>query len=293
MKVSAVFKPLAPAWRISVGVFNGIFERNLDMIAAGVAFYALFAIFPALGAVIALWGYLSDPAVVEAQVGLLDGFIPDEAFTLLAGQVADLVAAHDATLGWASLLSTAAAIWSTRAGVGALLRGLNAAYRTSPRGGIWATVWALGMTLLLVVVSLLALGSIVIVPLLLAFIPLGSQTEIVLRVVRWALTIAIMLGMLGLVYRYGPNHPSGRPKWVTPGALVALALWALASAGFTIYLSNFGNYNEVYGSIGAVIALLMWFFISAFSVLLGAAVNSELRVKQETGGQPRGHPSRP
>ena len=250
-------------------------DRHLDLIAAGVAFYAMLAVFPAVAAVIALWGFVSDPRVVEEQLGLLQGVIPPEAFALLAGQVRALIATNDSALGLTTALSTGAAIWSARAGVGALLRGLNAIYGIERRGGFLHAVTALGFTGALVAVALLTLASLVGVPVVLAYLPLGAWTELALTLLRWGVALSVMLLGLGVVYRYGPNRPH-RPPWISVGAVVALGLWAVASLGLTLYLRNFGSYNEVYGSIGAVIALLMWFFISAYAVLLGAAVNAQV-----------------
>lgn len=267
---------LTPMWRIAAGVLRAVSARNLDLISAGVAFYAMLAIFPAVAALIALWGFLSDPAVIEAQVATLDGFIPEEAYGVLSRQVSALVQTNTSTLGWATLISTSAALWSTRTGVGALLRGLNAAFGTEPRAGFGHTIWAIVMTVTLICVALFALASIVVAPVALSFFQLGAQTDVALRFVRWSVTILVILGVLGLMYRHGPNHTGPRPAWISAGAILAIVIWAAGSAGFTLYLGNFGNYNEVYGSIGAVIALLMWFFLSAYCVLIGAALNAEI-----------------
>lgn len=275
MDFRRILKPLMPVWRIGNGVSEAISERNLDLIAAGVAFYAMFAIFPAVAAIIALWGFLANPDIVEEQLLLLRAFVPDDGYSVLQRQVDRLVIANDSTLGWATLISTGVALWSTRAGVGALTRGLNAAYGTIPRYGVWGIAWSVFMTGALVMVALLALASIVVLPVVLNLFPQGRFTEAVLTVAQWTLTGSVSLGTLGLLYRYGPNHRGRRPRWLSLGAVLAMVIWAVASVGFSYYLSNWGSYNEVYGSIGAIIALLMWFFISAFSILLGAAVNAE------------------
>jgi len=277
MQLLGRFKRLRFAGRIAAGVFAAIGDRNLDLISAGVAFWSMLAIFPAVAAVIALWGFLADPDAIQWQLDALRTFVPEDAYHLLSRQVKILILTTNSTLGWATVISTGAALWSTRAGVGALIRGLNAAYGTRPRSGIWSTVWALVMTVALLAVTLFSMASVLVAPVVLALLPLGSLTASALTAVRWLLTVAVVLGTLGLIYRYGPNHQGARrPGWISPGAVLALAIWAVASAGFTLYLANFGNYNEVYGSIGAVIALLMWFFISAFTVLLGAACNAEI-----------------
>ena len=251
-------------------------ERNLDLIAAGVAFYAMLAVFPAVAAVIALWGFWSDPVIVENQLDLLRRFIPAEAFLLLRGQVDALVRANSSTLGWTTIISIGAALWATRAGVAALIRGVNTVYGTRPRTGFWHWVAAIAMTFALIAIALTALISVVVVPVALVFLPLGPATGFALSAARWVLVVIVFLTGLGLLYRYGPNVETSRPAWVSPGAVFALVIWAAASVGFSVYLSNFGTYNQIYGSIGAVIALLMWFFISAYAVLLGAVLNAEI-----------------
>ncbi|WP_394198879.1 YihY/virulence factor BrkB family protein [Litoreibacter albidus] len=252
--------------------------RNLSLISAGVAFYAMLAIFPALAALIALWGVFSDPVFIDDQLTLLQRFVPGDAFRLFEAQVDALINANDSTLGYTTLVSIGAALWSTRAGVSALIRGLNAVYSAPHRTGVRRTYAALLLTVCLIAMSLVALTGIVIFPIVLAFLPLGEFAERTFEALRWVLvTTAVVLG-LGMIYRFGPNHKTAHLKtgWVSPGALVALVIWGAASWAFSLYLANFGKYNEVYGSIGAVIALLMWFYISAWVVLLGATLNCEL-----------------
>ncbi|WP_108485201.1 YihY/virulence factor BrkB family protein [Oceaniglobus ichthyenteri] len=274
-------------WRASLAVFNGMHELNLGLIAAGVAFYAMLAIFPAVAAVIALWGIVSDPAIVEAQLSLLVEFMPPEAFVILDDQVNRLVSGNSSALGWATVISTVAALWSTRAGVAALIRGLNAIYRIPNRTSLRQILVAFGMTLALVGVSLVALASVVIVPILLVLLPLGPLTQLALSSVSWLIALSVVLMGLSLIYRFGPNRRGHRPRWFTPGAVVAMLIWAAASYGFSYYLANFGKYNEIYGTLGAVIALLMWLYLSAYVVLLGGFLNAELdRAKRALSDQP-------
>ena len=258
-------------------------SRHLDLIAAGVAFYAMFAIFPAVAAVVALWGFFADPGVIEAQLELLARLVPAEAYALLEGQVRALIAANDSTLGWTSLVSMLVALWATRAGMVALTRGINAVYGIPHRGGLRRNVVATLLTVAMIAISLLALAAIVAFPIAIALMPEGSVPGALLSVLRWILVIAVMLFGLGLIYRYGPNRPRAHGSWVSRGAIFALAVWGAASWAFSTYLANFGAYNEVYGSIGAVVALLMWFFIGAYAVLLGAAINAEIE-RRRAGG---------
>jgi membrane protein len=252
-------------------------ERNLSLIAAGVAFYAMLALFPALAAVIAIWGFFSDPQFVYEQLVLLERFVPVDAFALIEAQVIALTSANESTLGWASIISTFVALWTARSGVAALIRGLNTVHRAPTRAGLRSMLTAIVLTLTLIVIAIVAMSTIIVFPVALAFLPVGTASVQLLEVLRWIIVICVVTFGLGVLYRYGPNTGSDRPSWITPGALAAVVIWGAVSAAFSIYLSNFGNYNEIYGSIGAVIALLMWFYISAWVVLLGGSLNAALK----------------
>ncbi|MEZ5911772.1 MAG: YihY/virulence factor BrkB family protein [Paracoccaceae bacterium] len=263
-----------------LGTARGALDRmdrmNLGLIAAGCAFFAMLSVFPALAAVIALFGFFADPGVIDTQMAILAEFLPDQAFALLNGQVRALIAANSSTLGWTTVLSLGFALWSARAGVSALTRGLNAIHRAPHRQGLHRVVSAYGLTLALVALALVALAAVVVVPLVLAFAPLGAIAVEALGWAQWALALFTVVSGIWLVYRLGPNVDRDRHSRIAPGLIVAVVLWVAVSLAFSAYLQNFGNYNRVYGSIGAVIALLMWFYISAYVVLLGAAVNAEL-----------------
>ena len=248
-------------------------ERNVGLIAAGIAFFALLAVFPGVAALVAFWGALSDPAMVETQLDLLREFLPDEAFDLLVGQVDRVVSTHERALGLTTFLSVGVTLWSARLGVGALIQGLNAVHGVPHRGGVGHTAIALVLTLGLIGVAMLALATVVVLPVVLAFLPLGGLTLWALRIANWAVVLVVVLGGVALVYRYGPNRRPRLP-WLTPGLWLAVALWAAASLGFARYMEGFGDYGAVYGSLGAVVALLMWFYISAYAVLLGASLNA-------------------
>lgn len=251
---------------------------RLPLVASGIAFFGLLALFPALALIIAIWSLFADPAVVEAQFEMARGFLPPEAYRLIDDQMARLVSADSATLGWATLLSLGAAIWSSRAGVAALMEGLNIAYRTQSRNPVRAFMSAVGITILLIAVAVAALLAVVITPIFLSFLPLGPSETAILSAMRWLVAIALIFFAVSVVLRYGPNRRHLRPEtpWLTPGLLLAVAVWAAISWLFSFYLSNFGRYNEVYGTLGAVIALLMWMWLSAMAVLAGALLNSEI-----------------
>ena len=266
-------------WQTLTHVFRLMDERNLSLIAAGVAFYGILAVFPGLAMVIALWGVIGDPGAVALEVAKFKAVLPQDVYKLIDTQLAALSEADGLTLGWTSLVSLLLALWSARAGVAALMRGLNAIYRLPNRQSLPHYARALFLTIALVAVSVVAIACVVLVPLILNFVPLGDWSSAGLEVARWAIALVVLMAGFSIIYRYGPNR-SGRPaKWVSPGAVFATLCWAAASSGFSYYLSNFGAYNEVYGSIGAVIAMLMWLFISAWLVLLGGALNAELELR--------------
>jgi membrane protein len=258
-------------------MWRAVSERNLGLIAAGVAFFAMLAVFPGIAAVIALWGFMSDPAVIEVQLQLLRDFLPEDAFALLSRQVYRLVATHDSTLGWASAVSIGVTLWSARLGVGALIQGLNAAHGTNNRGGLKHTVIALTLTFTLMGVTMVAMAAIVVLPIVLAFVPLGGFTALLVTVGKWIVSLSVVLLGMSLLLRYGPNRRP-RTAWISPGLALSATLWAAASVLFSWFMGNFGNYNEIYGSLAAVVALLIWFYISAYAVLLGAVLNAEIEI---------------
>jgi membrane protein len=260
------------------GIWNRISRADIGLIAAGVAFFGFLAIFPALAAVIAIWGYASDPVLVSEQLVRLQDFLPAEAYKLVADQVNALLATQDHKLGLASIISTLLAIWSARAGVSALIGGLNAIHGLPARTGLWHLLQALILTFVLVGLALAVLLLAVIVPLILNLLPLGPAETSALALANFGLSLLLVGFSLALAYRLGPNRDSKAtsPKLATKGLLLAIVLWAAVSRGLVFYLANFNSYNEVYGSIGAVVALLMWFYLSTYAVLLGAAVDAEL-----------------
>ncbi|WOI56018.1 YihY/virulence factor BrkB family protein [Palleronia sp. LCG004] len=266
-------------WRAIRGVVLGLNDNNLALISAGVAFYGMLAIFPTVAAIIAIWGFVANPVEVADQLDLLRGFLPNDAFSILETQVTSLINANSSTLGWTTIISLATALWSSRAGVAALIRGLNAIYGEKNRAGVRQIAAAFGVTFLLIGVALIALICVVILPIVLAILPLGPITVLLLASVRWLVAILVVVAALGVIYRFGPNRRWARTGWLTPGAIVAIVIWGLISYGFSYYIGNFGNYNRVYGALGAVIALLMWLYLSAFSVLLGASLNAELELR--------------
>lgn len=263
-------------WRILTAVWKTAGEKHLGLIAAGVAFFGMFGIFPGIAAVIAIFGLIADPVVIAEQLSLMQDIIPPDAYVLISSQVVRLVAAPADALGWATGVSILLAIWSCRAGVAALIGGLNAIAGQRMRNGLWQIVVALLLTFALVTLAIVALTVVVIVPILLAFIPVANSTAWLLEGIRWLIALGVLMLGLSLLYRFGPARIGSRGRWFTVGAFVVVVLWVAASMGLSFYLTNFASYNEVYGSIGAVIGLLLWLYVSAYLILLGAALNVEV-----------------
>ncbi|MBT9386368.1 YihY/virulence factor BrkB family protein [Pseudooceanicola sp. CBS1P-1] len=262
--------------RLLLAIGKQVGEINMALIAAGVAFYSMLALFPGIAAMISLWGLVSDPSVVVDELQLMQGIIPEQVYALVSDQVVKISSGSGSALGWTGIVSLSVAIWSARSGVASLMLGLNQIHGDPNRGSLKHYLTALLLTVALLGVGIVALGSVVIVPLVLKLVPLGMISSILIELVRWLAAVLALLMGLSLIYRYGPNSRGKRLKWATPGAGLAVTGWAIASFGFSLYLTNFANYNETYGSLGAAVAMLFWLYITAFLVLLGASLNVQL-----------------
>lgn len=260
-------------WQKGSAVLQTASEKHLGLIAAGVAFFGMFGIFPGLAAIIAIFGLMADPTVIAEQLTLMEDIIPADAFRLLQTQVNGLVNAPSQALGWASVVSILVALWSCRAAVGALIGGLNAIAGQEQRSGLRQVIVALLLTFALVFLAIVAVNVVIVLPIVMAVFQVPAGTAWLLEGLRWLVALGVLLAALGLLYRFGPVRIESRGRWVTVGALVVIVLWIAASAGLSFYLTNFASYNEVYGSIGAVIGMMLWLYVSAYLILLGAALN--------------------
>ncbi|MBO9431249.1 YihY/virulence factor BrkB family protein [Sulfitobacter sp. R18_1] len=271
----------APGWKdILLRVKDEIAADHVSLVAAGVAFYALLAIFPAVTALMALAGLVMEPAQVTAQLESLTNLIPEEAANIILDQAVAVTGSEETGLGWAFLIGLALALYSASKGVGSLMEGLNVAYdEDETRGFVSKLIWTLGLTLMLIGVLLLGLAATLAVPAVVAFLALPDWVETLLTYGSWVLLAALTALALAVLYRYGPARDDAEWKWLTPGSIIACILWIVASVGFSIYVSNFGSYNESFGSMAGAIILLMWLWISAFIVLLGAEFNSEMEAQ--------------
>ena len=240
-------------------------ERELDLIAAGIAFYGFLALFPAAAAVIAIWGSFADATLIREELELARDYLPPDAWTLISNQIEALLAVQSG-LGLATFISLFLALWTARASVAALMRGLNAIHGLHH-------LRALLLTFVMVGLAIAALMAAVVGPLVLSFFPLGAFATIALEGVQLLVSLLIVVLGVALIYRLGLNRQINHPLF-TRGILVAVLIWIAASRGLVIYLANFDTYNRIYGSIGAVAALLVWLYLSGYAILLGAAVDA-------------------
>ena len=257
-------------------MWEALDDRNLGLIAAGVAFYAMLAVFPGLAVTIAIWGFFSDPSLMRDNFSMIEEFIPHDAYVIVLDEVTRLVLANPGALGWTTAVSLTIGLYSAHNGVLALVSGLNAVHAREQHPGLSRYLISIILTFALIGLLIATLATVVIVPTALNWIPLGTAGAWLLKIIPVSILLIAVLVFLGMFYRWGPNQPEARHSWLTPGALLAAILWAATSIAFSVYLGNFGTYNRIYGSIGAVIALLMWFYISAYIILFGGIVNAEI-----------------
>lgn len=281
-----------PGWRdILLRVKGEISKDHMSLVAAGVAYYALMALFPALAAGVGIYGLISDPHQIQQQVQLLQGVIPQDALNLIQRQLSSLASASGGALSLGVIGGLLLSLWSATSGVKELIFALNIAYdEPEKRGFLKLNALALALTLGAIVFTLLALALVVALPALLGMLGLGEMTRGLVAWLRWPLLAAAVIFALAVLYRVGPSRDRPEWRWVSWGSVIATVLWLTGSALFSFYVSNFGSYNETYGSVGAVVVMLLWFYISAFVILLAAQINAEMEHQTEydtTEGQKR------
>ncbi|HEX6676627.1 MAG TPA: YihY/virulence factor BrkB family protein [Actinomycetes bacterium] len=267
------------AWKdVLLRVRTHLREDNISLLSAGVAFYAMLSIFPALIAVISIYGLVAKPETARAQVQKLAAVLPRQARQTLTGQLEALTHSAGKGLSLGAVLGILAAVLAASAGMRALIAGLNVAYdRIETRRFLRLRGRALLLTLGAIVSMAVAIGIVVVLPVVTGL--LGPVGRLLLAVVRWPVLAGLMLVGLAILYRYAPDRDDAELRWLTPGSLLATALWLLGSGLFSLYVNSFGNYNRTYGLLGAVIVLLIWLFLSSFVVLLGAELNHELGLR--------------
>ncbi len=264
---------------------------RISLVAAGCAFWATLALFPAISMLIFLYGLVFDPVTVEPQLQVMRELLPPAAFTLIAQRVDQIVQQKQNTLGVGLLVSTAITLWSSATGTKSILSALNMAYEEEEqRGFVRFQLIAFGMTICALLGAVLAIATLVAMPAVFTFVGLNDYAKTLIRGGSILVLVAFVMLSLSLLYRFGPSRRAARWHWITPGSLVATILWVIASALFSFYVARLSSYDATYGPLGAVVGVMMWFYVTVYVVLLGAELNSELElqtVRDTTEGKPR------
>lgn len=260
-------------WR----TFQQIGEDRLLAVSAGVVFFSLLALFPAVTAFVSFYGLFAKPSTVSTHLFLLASVMPEGGVQIVQEQIGRLLAKGENQLSFGLLFGLGLALWSANAGVKAVIDALNVVYdEVEKRGIIKLNLVSLAFTLSGIAAMLLALAAVVVFPLVLSQFGLGGLSERLIAILRWPALLLGLLVALAVLYRYGPSRREARWKWLSVGAFVAAFAWLAGSALFSWYLAKFANYDATYGSLGTAIGLMMWMWLTFSVVLVGAELNSEI-----------------
>ncbi len=274
----------APGWKaIAKRTWKEGTDDNVSLIAAGVAFYGFSAFVPLLAALVLTYGLVADPANVVEHVRSLTNVMPQDAARLIGEQLQSMVTTAGSSKGFGLLVALGIAVWGAMKGATSMMTALNIAFDAEEtRGYVKRTLGAFALTVGAIVALVVAIVAISAMASIESLLPFSSPfVHILLRIAFWIAAAAIVSLLIASLYRYGPSRPNPRWVWLTPGSLVATILWIGASLGFGFYVSNFGNYNATYGSLGAVIVFLTWLYLSAYILLMGAELNAETERQTE------------
>ena len=264
---------------------------RVSLVAAGCAFYGTLALFPAISMLLSIYGLVFDPVTIEPHLVVLQDLLPPAAFTLISQRVHELVSKPQATLTASLLVSVAIALWSSATGTKSILSALNVAYEERERRSfLQFQVTAFSMTLIALVGASLGLALVVGMPAALAPLGMTDFTALLLRAASLGVVLIFVVASMSLLYRFGPCRAAAQWQWITPGSLVATMLWLVASVVFSFYVGHLSAYDATYGSLGAVVGVMMWFYVTVYAVLLGAELNAELELqtaRDSTGGPPQ------
>ncbi|WP_224994230.1 YihY/virulence factor BrkB family protein [Cesiribacter sp. SM1] len=265
-------------WKdIASRVKDQLTKDHVTIISAGIAFYFFLAIFPTIAAALSIYGLLMEPAQVEQQMSQLANALPEQAHQMVSKILEQQSEKSGSSLGWSLVLSILISLWSANKGTKAVFEGVNITYNEKDeRGFIKLNALTLLFTICGIIIGFLAIAMIVVFPAVIDMIGLPSTLETIVQLVRWPILALIVISALAVVYKVAPYRESPEFKWTSWGAIIATVLWLAGSLLFTLYVKNFGSFDATYGSFAAVIILMLWFYLTAFVILLGAEINSEM-----------------
>src|SRR4051812_21325710 len=277
-------------WKdVLLRVYNGIGEDRILMNAAGVTFYALLALFPAIAAFVSIYGLFADPQTIINQLDALAGVLPGGGMAVIQEQFTRLVAQPSGALTLGVVFGVLISLWSANGGMKGLFDALNVVYgEEEKRSFLWLNLTTLSFTLGMLLFAIVALAAIVVTPVILKFLP--TFTGNLLNIVRWPVIAVLVAVVLALIYRYGPSRDKPKWRWVSWGSSIAAVLWLAFSAIYSWYTANFGTFNATYGSLGAAIGFMLWMWLSTTVILLGGKLNAEIEhqtARDSTEGLPK------
>ncbi|SDB57839.1 YihY/virulence factor BrkB family protein [Belnapia rosea] len=279
-------------WDILKRTATQVSEDRVLTEAAGITFYTLLALFPAIGAMIAIYGFFAEPATISQHLEAVSIIVPQGGMQIIDEQVRRIVSKGDTSLGIGALIGLATSLWSANQAMKALVDALNVVYDEHERRGFLVrTAVTLAFTLGGILFILLAMTGVVVLPLALQFLGIGGPVGTLVGLGRWPVLLGAIGVFLAFLYRYGPSRDRAKWRWVSWGSAVAAFGFVAFSVGFSYYVSNFGNYNETYGSLGAVVGFMTWTWLSATVVLVGAELDAEM--EHQTARDTTTGPERP
>ncbi len=282
----------ARGWRdIFWRLWREIQEDRVLLVAAGATFYLLLALFPAITAFVSLYGFLADPATIVKDIALMATIVPAGGLDLIRERLESLASQADRTLSVSFIVALLFAFWSANNGVKALFDAINIAYEeTEKRSFLKLNLVAFAFTLGAMVVAAALIGAVAVVPAAIALFGPEGMSQALIQLLRWPLLLILIGAAISILYRYGPSRERAKWRWVTWGGIGATIAWVAASIGFSFYLSNFANYEAIYGSLGAVIGFMVWTWISVITLIVGAQLNAEMEhqtTRDSTTGEPK------
>lgn len=260
-------------WR----VIEAIMADRVTLIAAGVTYYLLLSLFPALAALVALYGFVADPSTIMGHVGFLASVFPPGSFDLILNQLTALTLQKASTLSFAFFAGLVVAIWSANSGMKAIFDAMNVAYREKEkRSFVRLNLLSLTFTFGGLIIAIVLIAAIGVLPAVLSYLWLDRWQELLARFARWPLVLVLVGCGIALIYRFGPSRAQAKFRWLNWGVVLSTLLWMSASILFSFYIENFANYNATYGTLGALIGMMVWVWISVIILIVGAELNAEL-----------------
>ena len=282
---------LAPGLKdVVIQTYKTIYADRVFALAAGSTYYLLLSFFPAMAALIAVYGLFSDPHEIGQQIENLQGIIPGGALDVLAEELKRVTSQGNGTLSFALIAGVAIALWSANAGVKALFDALNQVYgEKEERSFIKLNLVSLAFTAGSIVLLALAIAAVIALPIIIHSIGLPGEVAVIAQIGRWPLLVIVLTLSSAVLYRFGPSRCEPKWKWLSWGSATAAVLWMIASISFSWYAANFGSFNRTYGSLGAIVGFMVWIWISMIVVLVGAEVDRVMALRKgpetDTGGQ--------